>query len=321
MEARPLLLTKSPLNKSPLNKSPKRMLGKGGSQISVPRLTGKGGILVAELSYIITRKRADPAYDYRKDDYRHRFIFGEIYFAHYVVTGLMIYGLLLSDKNGDGFYDFYRHIMDPVEFEKKDLDGGDWKDHPKEFIIYFFRKLTNSQEPKVIELIDSFEDNIDYLVKNGYLTYNPEPFTGYFTIYEPLNGEHIRRLPYGRDYMSRDDTRKDAANGYILHRMSTLGGDDIFKNCDWNEIVHIFSKAMVAEIFNLVEFGGYDEDDEDDGQGGGEDEFQALSSLEESKYMIKNLEIFIKRMIYTKYIRHQRTRQFIAKIEVEEFRF
>lgn len=92
MAARPLSLTKrSPLNKSPLSKSPKKTLGKGGSQMNIPRLTGDGIIMAGELDYSMSILRRESDHDFTEDDYQITYSQG-----HYLVYCLMIYHLLIS---------------------------------------------------------------------------------------------------------------------------------------------------------------------------------------------------------------------------------
>ena len=333
MAARPLLLTKSPpnksplskshLSKSPLSKSPftklppnkshpsksppnkslrRKTLGKGGSQRNIPRLTGNGVIMAGELDYIVKHLEPGPIYDITEDIYPITSSIG-----HYVVYGLMIYNWFVStniDANN-----FLGHYIDVSEFEEG-LDYGKWKDYPKEFIIYFYRKITGPSSD--VELFEEvFDETLGDLVENGYLTYSRDPFVGYFTIYKPPTYNYKNRLPMYSSQITRDDTVEDMENGHIT---SILGENASMSNYNWDDILLEFSGKVRSCLFEV------------DPRSGGlivgsREHLDELDKTEDTFYILKNLENIIMRMIDTKYIKYKGWMCYRIEIEKKIFLF
>ena len=313
MAARPLSLTKSPLNKSPLSKSPlskspKKTLGKGGSQMSIPRLTGDGIIMAGELYYFHQILRNEPTHDFTEDDYQ--ITYSQ---SHYLVYGLMIYHLLVSKNEREIMVIGDRYHIDVSEFED-DLDYGEWEDYPKEFIIYVFRKIAG-QVADVDLSEEFFDETISDLVENGYLTYSQNPFIGYFTPYKILNYDYVNNnLPENSDIMRmRGDTALDGENGFIICNLGIFGEIEEDSNFSWDEIVNRLSFLVGADI-GEVEMTTI--------AGGDRENPEYLGAINRRDYtldIVKNLERIIRRMIDTKYIKYQGRVAYKIELESEKF--
>ena len=306
MAARPLSLTKrSPLNKSPLSKSPKKTLGKGGSQMNIPRLTGDGIIMAGELDYSMSILRRESDHDFTEDEYQITYSQG-----HYLVYCLMIYHLLISkNQKKIGLFDF---DIDVSEFEDE-LDYGKWEDYPKEFILYIFWKFTR-QFADVDLSEEFFDETISDLVENGYLTYSQNPFIGYFPPYKILNYDYVNNnLPEDSNIMKEGDTAEDIENGYIIFNLGLIDIDPfIVQNFGWDEIVYILSHLVGAYI-GQVELslpGRNRENPEYLGE---------INRRDYTLYIAQNLERIIRRMIDTKYITYQGRVAYKIEIESEKF--
>lgn len=64
--------------------------------------------------------------------------------------------------------------------------------------------------------MSSIDEELEILVNEGYLTYSPNPFVGYFTVYNPSYHD------YGDMGLSvfesrACETQEDLENGYILY--------------------------------------------------------------------------------------------------------
>ena len=313
MAARPLSLTKSPLNKSPLSKSPlskspKKTLGKGGSQMSIPRLTGDGIIMAGELYYFHQILRNEPTHDFTEDDYQ--ITYSQ---SHYLVYGLMIYHLLVSKNEREIMVIGDRYHIDVSEFED-DLDYGEWEDYPKEFIIYVFRKIAG-QVADVDLSEEFFDETISDLVENGYLTYSQNPFIGYFTPYKILNYDYVNNnLPENSDIMRMSgDTALDGENGFIICNLGIFGEIEEDSNFSWDEIVNRLSFLVGADI-GEVEMTTI--------AGGDRENPEYLGAINRRDYtldIVKNLERIIRRMIDTKYIKYQGRVAYKIELESEKF--
>lgn len=275
----------------PLTKSPQKTLGKGGSQMSIPRLTGKGGMMVAtfinDMKNIIVSGRG----------------WSEVNIKTYVLYGLLMYHRLAGSNETE--IDFFGVIINIEEFERK-YGMESFVNSPREFIIYMWRKASWFP-PNFYRRVDqSFDRSVEFLQEEGYISYDPDPFTGYFTVYMPSDYDKTTHwLPVYTNSMFQNETQEDLENGHVLDRISPH-----FQITNWHEMINLFSLGMENDI----------------------DEFRNVHDVESEEYIIykdmvqddiniiENLENIIGRMIDTKYINFSKSGFFVAKIEIESER-